>query len=451
MAGTYKIWCNTEQNFVTGFSDTILSECPNNNTHSVDLESVFLVEGVTDDGDDAIGGVTDALNISSITPASYAGDIQGRELVAEETILLDLKPGNGVSKIRNVVKKTGEADVVNALNQPEFKLSIIGAGDVVSLRSAERGRYAEGFTSEVAVGGNIGSYMAGDQTLTFGMYDDSDGLYFEIEGTAFLRICVKRGGNVVDIVDREFFNIDSLDGTGPSGVVLNPFRGYVWMIRFSGYSAEFLLSTINAKNGKQEAIPLHTVYSTGSSLLNVTNLPISVTLDAKNTSNPAFVNITGRKYGILGNMLSPPMYRTVGAYRHNKNPSSNIANPMFSIRRKAGTMSTPAIIRSIQSVTDAGYQTGLMQIRSGGVLNRTRWTDVPFVSPSETIMEFDEYATSITGGTVVATGFVRDYLSAGRTGEIDFYVIEDQIITFVIIELDSVGNMSVSMEWDEEF
>jgi hypothetical protein len=32
-----------------------------------------------------------------------------------------------------------------------------------------------------------------------------------------------------------------------------------------------------------------------------------------------------------------------------------------------------------------------------------------------------------------------------------FYVIEDQIVTYVIVELDQIDRMSVSMEWREEF
>jgi hypothetical protein len=42
-------------------------------------------------------------------------------------------------------------------------------------------------------------------------------------------------------------------GNGPFKVVLDPYEGYV-LIRFSGYSAEFLLSTINMQNGKYEAL-----------------------------------------------------------------------------------------------------------------------------------------------------------------------------------------------------
>jgi hypothetical protein len=47
--------------------------------------------------------------------------------------------------------------------------------------------------------------MTGDQLVTFGMYDDDDGLYIEIEGTQWLRACVKRGGVVTHNVDRDSF------------------------------------------------------------------------------------------------------------------------------------------------------------------------------------------------------------------------------------------------------
>jgi hypothetical protein len=92
---------------------------------------------------------------------------------------------------------------------------------------------------------------------------------------------------------------------------------------------------------------------------------------------------------------------------------------MFSIRRKAGMMSTPAVIKSIQSITSSGYQNGLIQIRS---VNATgaQWKNVPSVLPTETIMEFDESATSISGGTVISTGFCMSYLNATNTDNIDF-------------------------------
>jgi hypothetical protein len=41
------------------------------------------------------------------------------------------------------------------------------------------------------------------------------------------------------------------------------------------------------------------------------------------------------------------------------------------------------------------------------------------------------------------------YLNATNTDNIDFYVIEDQIVTYVIVELDQIDRMSVR-GWREE-
>jgi hypothetical protein len=61
-------------------------------------------------------------------------------------------------------------------------------------------------------------------------------------------------------------------------------------------------------------------------------------------------------------MLSPPLFRKVGAYKHLTNPASGTSNPMFSIRRKAGMMYTGG--HKVHSKHRSGYQNGLIQIRS---------------------------------------------------------------------------------------
>jgi hypothetical protein len=58
--------------------------------------------------------------------------------------------------------------------------------------------------------------------VTFGMYDDDDGLYIEIEGTQWLRACVKRG--VVTQRRPRLIQHRQTDGNGPSKVVPDPMR-----------------------------------------------------------------------------------------------------------------------------------------------------------------------------------------------------------------------------------
>jgi hypothetical protein len=90
MAGIYKVWCNVEQKFVSGYFDTLPSTCPNNTGHAIDVNSVFLTQAVT--SSDAIVP-TSPLCHRLHTPVTYK-----RDLVAEETVLFDIKPGNGISR-----------------------------------------------------------------------------------------------------------------------------------------------------------------------------------------------------------------------------------------------------------------------------------------------------------------------------------------------------------------
>jgi hypothetical protein len=92
MAGIYKVWCNVEQKFVSGYFDTLPSTCPNNTTR------YRCQQRLSDPSGNKLG--CRQYNIATVSPASYAGDVQGRDLVAEETVLFDIKPGNGISMIR---------------------------------------------------------------------------------------------------------------------------------------------------------------------------------------------------------------------------------------------------------------------------------------------------------------------------------------------------------------
>jgi hypothetical protein len=120
-------------------------------------------------------------------------------------------------------------------------------------------------------------------------------------------------------IDRLNFNADQLDGQGPSGVVIDPNQGYIFAIRFSGYSVSFYLRTTNMRNGKSSDVLLHTHYSPGSSLLDHNNLPLTVTLSNGGTVAPGRIYVTGRSYGVMGR-YKDTMYRSVGAFVQDINP-----------------------------------------------------------------------------------------------------------------------------------
>jgi hypothetical protein len=137
MAG---IWsrCNVEQKFVSGYFDTLPSTCPNNTGR------YRCQQRLSDPSGNKLG--CDNGTNATVSPASYAGDVQETRPRSGRNCFVRHQARERYLLIRNVVKTVGLGTVENALNQPEFKMTVNQAGDSVSFRSAERGRYAEGYT-----------------------------------------------------------------------------------------------------------------------------------------------------------------------------------------------------------------------------------------------------------------------------------------------------------------
>lgn len=71
-------------------------------------------------------------------------------------------------------------------------------------------------------------------TAGVGMFDDDNGLFFQIDGTNLRAVTrTSASGTAVDVsVDQTDFNMDTLDGNGPSGVTLDPTKTQIIVIDF---------------------------------------------------------------------------------------------------------------------------------------------------------------------------------------------------------------------------
>jgi hypothetical protein len=72
----YKVWCNVEQKFVSGYFDTL----------PVPVQTTPPRYRCQQRLSDPSGNKLDNSTNATVSPASYAGDVQGRDLVAEETV-----------------------------------------------------------------------------------------------------------------------------------------------------------------------------------------------------------------------------------------------------------------------------------------------------------------------------------------------------------------------------
>ena len=120
------------------------------------------------------------------------------------------------------------------------KLEVGGdAGDEVVRQTRRVERYIPGRQNEVSMSVIFGTPVTGIRRR-FGLFDAEDGAYFEDGGDGTYYVVCRRNtasGPVEDRVARADWNVDKLDGTGPSGITADPEAIQHMVIEYEWYGA----------------------------------------------------------------------------------------------------------------------------------------------------------------------------------------------------------------------
>ena len=379
----YRFWCDTEQVYVFAWASegNPPDHCPNDNTHLIDFEQAVVVEKVE----------KNATSVSNLPLTPY-----DRVLVSNETVVIDVKPGNGLSNLRDSWKVQGGGSVTNEHGEPHYVLRTSGAGDASEFRTVERGPYVSGLCSEAGIGGRLGNMPSGDQRVLFGAYDSEygDGFVFEISANG-LAALVLSGGEEVHRAHSNEFNVDPLDGTGPSRLVLDPSRGYVWTIRYTSYGygvVEFSVAAENI-NLEQHLVPLHRFYAKNRPSVACPYLPIHAGIMSPTAEIPLTVYITGRKLSVLGS-YDPDLRDTCITHIQDapslglESQSSDDVATLFAVRRRPLTTPIPVHTAGIDVWSDSAKPV-LIELVLAPYIEAADvdWTDIPGVVATESMLQ----------------------------------------------------------------
>jgi hypothetical protein len=373
----YRARCETEDAFVHVWSTAEPTVCPNGHDHVLIPGSATIVETVDD-------GSVRTSNLP-LTPFD-------RILTSEETNLIDIKSGLGVSVLRDIVVTSPGSSVTNDIGRAEYIVMAAPGGGTAILRSAERGRYQAGLAGEVGIGGHIRTRFLAGQSARFGLFDDTDGFFFEVGAASFDVVVVKDGVETVRVPRLEF-NIDCLDGTGPSGHVLRPDKGYIWTIRFSWFGfgvIEFALVCEDLRL-EQHVVPIHRHYPPHSASVSKPNLPISVIVrnDRPEGGGNAAVSVTARKYGVLGRYDPSVRFASVHSFFGGVG-AGETARHLFSVRRKPAWVAAPVTLVSMEA--RCAGATAIISIRLCAAAADVAWGALPEFSANETAVEYADEA-----------------------------------------------------------
>ncbi|MCP1156945.1 hypothetical protein NKS29_04040 [Bacillus infantis] len=379
---------------------------------------------------------------------------------AARTSIVELVSVYGLSDLRDVTTVTGSGTV--GTNNTEFILSTTANGtDSAVLETAERGRYQPGFSGESGIGVRLPSPPTGSQVVRWGLFDDENGAFFGQDATGIF-IGIRRAGTDIDIIPQASWNVDPLDGTGPSGATLDLSEGNIFQIDFTWYGygvISFSVVIPNPLTLAQEVITVNRYSPTGQTSFTDPNLPVRAEVENNGTASPLSLFVGGRQYSIIGEY--DPVFRITSERR--QVTATTTLTPVISFQRKAifpaGSGRPNSVSVKLEGVdllptTDIYFQILLDPVINGTFVDfPTATTNIP---SNETALLVNTTSTTLTGGQVVFQGLA----ASGAPGNnrvlvsaelLDFELPDDSIVTLAIATFTGTSSVISAFRVTEEW
>jgi hypothetical protein len=184
----------------------------------------MLSSGFAEDGAPVPVGAANPL--PTTTPQNL--DAFGRLRVSNPTTLFDSKQLYDENPLFWDTALTGTGAIAHSIVNAATTLSVTGAGSVIR-QTFMRFNYQPGKGQLIFLTGVFGAGVAG-VVKRMGYFDGTDGLFFEQDG-ATLRVGKLKAGSAT-LVDQASWNLDVMDGSGSSGLTLDPTKTLIFVIDF---------------------------------------------------------------------------------------------------------------------------------------------------------------------------------------------------------------------------
>jgi hypothetical protein len=357
----------------------------------------------------------------------------------------------------------GAGAITHLPNESAAQLSTGGttSGDYAIMQTKRYHRYQTGKSQLILMTGNLGAGKANVRQRV-GYFDAGNGLFFEQTETA-KKIVVRTStsGSPVDTaVSQSSWNLDTLDGTGASGITIDWAMSQIFMIDFEW------LGTGRVRFGFiVDGLPVycHEVLNANSiTTVYMTTANLPVRTEIENTGTAASTTTLKRFCTSViseGGVQEDIIYQ-FSAGRGVTSLGVTTRRPVLSLR--------PSV--TFNSITNRGHvsfsELGILattnnclwELVLGGTLTGASWANF---DATYSIADIDTSATAISGGVVIDRGWAIAGLgaSAGR-GEStaannlelynDFAGTTPDILSVVCTSFTGTANINALIKWGEQ-
>ena len=386
------------------------------------------------------------------------------DLIAFRTSIFNLKPTWGLTTLRYETDFSGTGATADEANG-EFKIeSGTSANGYAEVNTVQRGQYQAGAMGQAGIGVRIPTAPTGTAKFEWGYTDFNNGFIFGKDAT----------GNYVGYINngtltktyQQDWSVDTLDGNGNSGLILDYSKGVVSQIDFTWYGygdIEFNFYIENIITKRIERVTGHRIKINNSASIIDPNQPLTFKASngASTTSNQVFY-IGGHQFSVL-NGNSRPQERQVAELITNYTTETNTNwQPLIAVRKKqtfrGRANSISAEIKRIEVAADGNLE---IRLTIGGTTSNLSWNSPTGRTASEAGCETKVSTT----GTRLTTSLAGEPYSYGfvsgnnnRTQSIaedsDLFLGKDQEAILWVRRLSSSTAIKVQhahIEWSEEW
>lgn len=406
---------------------------------------------------DQFGNVTHPGN-----PGGTAVDAFGRQRVSNPVTLFDSSHRFRDNNLW-VTATTGTASATFNANQGLVDLTVNNAENAEVVRETTKVFSYQPGKSLLVMNTFVMSPAKAGLRQRVGYYGAKNGIYLELDGSVLS--FVKRsfvGGSLSNTsIGQSSWNIDTLDGNGPSGITLDISKAQIlWMdIEWLGVGSVRLGFVIDG-----QFIHCHTIHHANiitSTYITTASLPLRY--EIKNTTATSGSSTMKQ---ICSSVISEGGYGLSGAQQAVGIPinaprtlgTAGTFYPVIGLRLKtSGDLLDAIAILTALSVMPISTGAYNWQIRAAGAITGGTWED----AGADSAVQYNITGTSNSGGRILASGF----FSASNQGTTQIDILKEALFKFqlernsltstpyeltLVVASDGADDTVVaSMDWEE--
>jgi hypothetical protein len=401
----YRFYCESENAYKTVWGESPPTKCPDESTHTIDEESITIVNNITENDVRVKSKTTNASFIDNNVFVDGAIKIDLLKTAFEDLSVSQIYP-----VVQNDFTFSVNPDIINSTTTgvgsvtQDHNMAVISTGasadSSASLASERIIRYKPGMGVRALFTAIYSQGVEGNVQLG-GIGNDDDGCFFGFNGPDFG--IVRRYDGVDYWTPQSEWNIDTMDGNGLSGQVLDPTKGNIYMIQMQWLGFGAIRFFIEEKNSGR-IHPVHIIRYANTHTQTSLCIPIfNMYLSNTNTTNTTDIQL---KCPCIAAFIEGTIHRILGpryGIDNDKFVSVNEFTNILTIHVKTTFNSKknkiPIQITNMSASTSS-KPTVVVLIKNASLSGTPIWQDI---ATGTDVVEYDTNTTTLTGGRSIMT------------------------------------------------